>query len=76
MKISIVDWIDVTKKMNDDDFDDKQSADDMVSSMKTIGWLYKETDKTILIVQEFDENTPRDWVVIPKVLITKKEETQ
>jgi hypothetical protein len=76
MKIVVVDWIDVTKKMNDDDFDDKQSADDMVSSMKTIGWLYKETDKTILIVQEFDENTPRDWVVIPKVLITKKEETQ
>jgi len=76
MKIVIVDWIDVTKKMNDDDFDDKQDVDDMVSSMKTIGWLYKQTEKTLLIVQEFDGNTPRDWVVIPKVLITKKEERQ
>jgi hypothetical protein len=74
MKISIIEWIDVTKRMNDDSFDENQNIDDMISPMKTIGWLYKETDKTILLVQEFDGTDPRDWVVIPKVLITKKEE--
>ena len=76
MKISIVEWVDVTKKMNDDDFDEKQNIDGMISTMKTVGWLYKQTDKTILLVQEFDEGSPRDWVAIPKGLITKMEEKQ
>lgn len=74
MKIITVEWIDTTKKTNDDSFDEKQDIDGMISNMKTIGWLYKETEKTLLIVQEFDENVPRDWVSIPKVLIVKREE--
>ena len=70
-EIVVVDWIDVSKKTNDDSFDDSCDIDSRVSSMKTIGWLYEESEKTILLVQEFDGESPRDWIVIPKVLITK-----
>ena len=72
MKIVIVEWTYITKEMNDT-LDEKQDIDTMITNMKTIGWLYKETEKTLLLVQEFDK-APRDWVVIPKVLITKREE--
>ena len=75
MKIVIVDWNDVTKESSNESFNEMESIDNMLSPIKSIGWLYKETDKTILIVQEFNnEGKPRDWVVIPKALITKMEE--
>jgi hypothetical protein len=78
MKISIIEWDDVTKEMNEASFDEDRNIDDLISHEKTIGWVYKETDKTILLVQEFDNDKgkPRDWVVIPKVLITKMEEVK
>jgi hypothetical protein len=77
MKNVSIEWMDVTKKMNDDAFDEDGNIDDLLSRMRSVGWLYKETDKTILLVQEFDEGDGieaaivRDWVVIPKVLILK-----
>lgn len=74
MKIITVEWIDTFKEMNNATFDEKQDIDNMITDMKTIGWLYKETEKTILLVQEFDEGVPRDWIAIPKILITKREE--
>ena len=75
MKIIVVDWNDVTKESSNESFNEMESIDNMLSPIKSIGWLYKETDKTILIVQEFNnEGKPRDWVVIPKTLIVKMEE--
>jgi len=77
MKSVIVEWIDITKKMSDDSFCENQNIDDMIlPSMKTIGWLYKETDKNILLVQEFEGDKPHDWIIIPKVLIMSKEEIE
>lgn len=74
MKIITVEWIDTFKEMNNATFDEKQDIDNMITNMKTIGWLYKETEKTLLLVQEFDEGVPRDWIAIPKVLIMKRDE--
>lgn len=74
MKIITVEWIDTFKEMNNATFDEKQDIDNMITDMKTIGWLYKETEKTLLLVQEFDGEVPRDWIAIPKILITKREE--
>ena len=71
MKIVTVDWIDVTKKTSDDSFDVTYDIDNRLSNITTIGWLYQQTEKTLLLVQEFDGETPHDWVVIPKTLIKK-----
>jgi hypothetical protein len=73
-EIVIVEWTDVTKKTNDDAFDENCNIDTRLSKMKTIGMLYQQSEKAIMLVQEFDEDgnpSPRDWVVIPRVLITK-----
>jgi len=74
MKIVSVTWVDTTKKMNEDSFDEDKNIDELTTPMKTVGWLYKQTNKTILLVQEFEGGLPRDWVVIPKGIITEKEE--
>jgi hypothetical protein len=74
LKPMIVEWIDVAKKINDDAFDETHDVDNRLFKMKTIGWLYQESEKTVLLVQEFDGNKdalPRDWVAIPRVLIEK-----
>jgi hypothetical protein len=71
MNVVVVNWIDILKVSSDEDFDDRINIDDRLSKMETIGWLFKETDKTILLVQEFYEGKPRDWIVIPRVLIEK-----
>ena len=73
MELVIVEWVDVTKMMNDDNFDEKQDVNNRLSKMKTTGWLFQQSDKVLLLVQEFDEEKPRDWVAIPKVLITNTE---
>jgi hypothetical protein len=70
-EIVSVDWIDTTKKISDDSFDENGDIDNRLSSMKTIGWLYQESEKTVLLVQEYDGDSPRDWIVIPRVLIIK-----
>jgi len=72
-EIAVIEWLDVSKSTNDEIFDKSHSPDDRLANMKTIGWIYQETEKVILLVQEFDEDFPRDWIVIPKVLITKME---
>ena len=69
MKIVTVDWIDVTKKTSDDSFDVTYDIDNRLSNITTIGWLYEESEKTILLVQELDDGKPHDWLVIPKSLI-------
>jgi hypothetical protein len=37
--------------------------------MKSVGFFYKESESVILLVQEFSEGKPRDYVTIPKSLI-------
>jgi hypothetical protein len=73
MDVVIVNWVDITKKTSDDSFDEKIKVDDRITKMETVGWLYKESDKALLLVQEFDkdDDKPHDWIVIPKVLIEK-----
>lgn len=73
MELVIVEWEDVTKSINDDTFDEKQDVNNRLSKMKTTGWLFQQSEKVVLIVQEFDDQKPRDWVAIPKVLITNTE---
>lgn len=72
MELVVVEWFDVTKISNDEDFDEKKDVNDRLSDMKTVGWLFQQSDEVILLVQEFnDDKSPRDWVTIPRVLITK-----
>ena len=67
----IVDWIDISKQVNDTDFKETDNIDDKVAKVQTIGWIYKQTKKTIFLVQEFIDGEVRDWVVIPRCVITK-----
>jgi hypothetical protein len=76
MELVIVEWIDVTEVTNDYDFNDKLNVDHRLSNMKTLGWLFQQSEKTLLLVQEFDDDEPRDWIAIPKVLITKMDVVQ
>lgn len=69
MEIVIVGWLDVGKTFNDESFDEQRNIDERLGKMKTIGWLYRESDNVIMIVQEFSEGKPRDYVTIPKSLI-------
>jgi len=71
MKKVIVDWIDISKQVNDVEFREIDNIDDKLAKVQTIGWLYKQSKKTILIVQEFLDGEVRDWIVIPKCVITK-----
>jgi len=73
MQMVDVEWMDVTKQMNDDAFNPKENIDKRLIILETIGWVYQESDNTLLLVQEFnDDHTPRDWAAIPKALIRKK----
>ena len=67
----MVDWIDIRKTVNDETFNDNDNIDDKVAKVQTIGWLYKHTKKTIFLVQEFIGGEVRDWIVIPRCIITK-----
>ena len=67
----IVEWVDVAKKTNDDAFDPGCDIDSRPATMETIGWLYQKSEKTILLVQEYYEGEPRDWIAIPRMLIKK-----
>lgn len=69
MKKVIVYWKDITKTMNEDIFNDKIKISDRLSKMETIGYLYKEDDIAIMLVQEFSDGKIRDYVVIPKKVI-------
>jgi len=71
MKHVVVVWKDVTKIMNDDSFNEKECIDDKLLSMRTSGWLYKESDRNLLLVQEFCDGCPRDWIVIPRPLVVE-----
>jgi len=67
----MVDWIDIRKAVNDETFNDNDNIDDKVAKVQTIGWIYKQTKKTLFLVQEFIDGEVRDWIVIPKCIITK-----
>jgi hypothetical protein len=67
-----VHWLDVGKTMNDDEFDASQDVDSRLSPIKTIGWVYEESEKTLMLVQEFADGVVRDHIVIPKALIVKR----
>lgn len=75
MQLVQVEWEDVAKTMNDDNFDNSVDIDSRLVQMKTIGWIHQQTKKTLLLAQESmkdsGEDAVRDWVAIPKVLITK-----
>jgi hypothetical protein len=71
MKKVIVDWIDIRKAVNDETFNENDDIDDKVAKISTIGWLYKESKKSMFLVQEFTDGEVRDWIVIPKCVITK-----
>lgn len=71
MQTVIVVWYDIAKTMNDESFDEKIDIDSRLIQMKTIGWLYKESPTVILLVQEFSDGKPRDYVTIPRSLITE-----
>ena len=71
MKAVIVDWVDIVKAVNDETFNENANIDDRVAKVQTIGWLYKQTKKSVFLVQEFIDGTVRDWIVIPKCVITK-----
>ena len=73
-KLVIVHWNDANKGLNQDCFNEDNDIDDMVGRVTTTGFLYNETEKTWLLVQEFDGTMPRDYVVIPKCLITSYSE--
>jgi hypothetical protein len=69
MKIIVLKWRDVAKTMNDDDFDDDKNINSRLIEMTTVGYLYKESNDVILLVQEFIYGLPRDYVTIPKSLV-------
>lgn len=69
MDVVIVVWYDVAKTMNDENFDESMNIDSCLVKMQTIGWLYKESGTVLLLVQEFSDGKPRDYVTIPKSLI-------
>ena len=66
-------WVDAAAKDNLDEgeFDEKQNINELLGDMETYGMLYKETDIAILLVQERDNGTVRDWTIIPKGCIVK-----
>ena len=74
-KMVVVVWEDVSKKQNEFIFDEDVSIDDLSSTITTIGWIHKETDRNLLIAQEYDndDDSVRDWIIIPKALIVKKQ---
>ena len=75
MKYVVVTWEDVSKSTNIDDFNDKSNIDKMLEKVVTIGCLHKETEKTLMLVQEFNyDGTPRDFVFIPRSLMVKTNE--
>jgi hypothetical protein len=76
MNITVIEWEDTTKLTNDSNFDLNKDPDSRMTIIKTVGFQYQETKKTILLAQELwtNEKTPRDWIVIPKAQIIKKEE--
>jgi hypothetical protein len=69
MDVVIVVWNDIAKTINDDNFDEKEILDNRLIKMKSVGFFYKESESVILLVQEFSEGKPRDYVTIPKSLI-------
>jgi hypothetical protein len=69
--MEFIEWVDVSKTMNDEDFVDKH-IDELLADMRTIGWVYKESEKTVMLVQELYNDKVRDWVVIPKCLIKQR----
>jgi len=71
MKKVIVDWIDIRKAVNDETFNENDNIDNKVARVQTIGWLYKQSKKSMFLVQEFIDGTVRDWIVIPRCVITK-----
>jgi hypothetical protein len=71
LEIALVEWLDVSKVTNGEVFDKNTSLRNHLAPMKTIGWILNEDDYVLLLVQEFDGEEPRDWIAIPKCLITK-----
>lgn len=74
MKLLVVAWEDILKMTSDESFNPAVAVDKRLASFRTVGWLYQESDNTIMLVQEFDDKgMPHDWIVIPKSLITSIE---
>ena len=71
LKKAIVTWYDICKQVNDDEFSDNDPIDEKLAVIETIGWVYKESEKCILLMQETYNDTMRDWIIIPKCVIIK-----
>jgi hypothetical protein len=69
MEIVVIRWKDVYKQMNDESFNDEKNLESYSTPISTIGWLYRKTEKSILLVQEFSEGKPRDYFIIPRSFI-------
>ena len=68
----VIDWVDIYKETNADDFNYEVSLKSRFSKMRTVGNLLQENSDGIILVQEYNsDGSPRDWVVIPKSLIKK-----
>jgi len=71
MQLVVVEWIDAAKITNET-YEDSVDVDSRLGHMKTVGWIHQQSKKTIVLAQETDgEQSIRDWIAIPKVLITK-----
>jgi hypothetical protein len=61
----IVRWYDIDKTINDDDFNSELEPEKRLAIKETIGFLYTHNDKVVLLVQEFSNSLPIDYVTIP-----------
>ena len=72
MRLVIVEWEDVFKMISDDYFEPNVDIDNRLVTFRAVGWVFKESPKVIMLVQEFDDrDRPHDWIAIPKSLIRK-----
>jgi len=71
LEVALVEWLDVAKITNGEGFNGNIPLSNHLVPMRTIGWFLKEDDYVLILVQEFDGDEPRDWIAIPKCLITK-----
>jgi len=69
MEKVIVRWWDISKTMNDDNFNQDMELESRLAVKETIGFLYDKNDNVILLVQEFSDDIPCDYVTIPKKVI-------
>lgn len=69
MQKVIVRWYDISKTMNDEAFDVNTDLEKRLAYKETIGFLYDRNEKVILLVQEFSDSVPVDYITIPRGVI-------